>query len=209
MTRISRARARMATAWPMRPRPMMPSVLPASWVPMNFLRSQRLLHQALVGGGEFRDRPSIRASVCRPWKRCCRRGVHHHDALAGGGLGVDVVDAHAGPGDGPQALVAGQDFGGDFHAAAADAPSASSRALRKSSPFSPVRMTTSIFPADCNKSSPSWDRSSSTMILRHGIVSGLGVSCGERAAGFTPRSGYRPRNRYITLAHGSVGSQRR
>ena len=33
--------ARVATAWPMRPRPMIPSVLPANCVPMNFFRSQR------------------------------------------------------------------------------------------------------------------------------------------------------------------------
>ena len=55
----------------------------------------------------LRDRPSIRAMVCSAVEMRVAAGrVHHHDALAGGGLGVDVVDADAGPGDRPQPVVA-------------------------------------------------------------------------------------------------------
>ena len=52
----------------------------------NFARQRE--HQA---DGQLRDGDSI-----------CAGGVHHHDAAAGGGLGVDVVDTHAGAADDPQ-----------------------------------------------------------------------------------------------------------
>ena len=107
MTFISMATARVATAWPMRPRPTMPSVLPANCVPMNFLRSQRPSTRLWWAGAMFRTRPYIRASVCSAVEIVLPAGrVHHHDALPGGGLRVDVVDAHASPGDRLEPVVA-------------------------------------------------------------------------------------------------------
>ena len=41
------------------------------------------------------------------------RGVHHHHALGGGGLGVDVVEPDPGPPDHHEVLAGGQHVGGD------------------------------------------------------------------------------------------------
>ena len=46
--------------------------------------------------------------------------VHDDDALPGGGLGVDVVDAYARAGDRLEPLVSLERFGGDLYSAAAD-----------------------------------------------------------------------------------------
>ena len=61
---MSNARARSATACPMRPRPTMPSVLPASCTPMNLLRSHFWARRLASAAATFRDRPSISAKAC-------------------------------------------------------------------------------------------------------------------------------------------------
>ena len=43
-----------------------------------------------------------------------RRGVHHDDAAFGGGIDVDVVDAHTGTADANEARGGGEDFAGDL-----------------------------------------------------------------------------------------------
>ncbi len=48
------------------------------------------------------------------------RSVHHHDAQAGGGTGIDVVSADAGADDGLEAVIAFQGIGRDFDAATAN-----------------------------------------------------------------------------------------
>jgi hypothetical protein len=49
-------------------------------------------------------------------------GVHHHDALPGGGVLVDVVGTDPGPDDRLESLIARERIGGDLHAAAANRP---------------------------------------------------------------------------------------
>src|SRR5512135_1485233 len=56
--------ARLATARPTRPRPMIPSALPPSWVPVNLVRSQRPALRLSLALTTFRERASIRAIVC-------------------------------------------------------------------------------------------------------------------------------------------------
>ena len=69
----------------------------------------------------FRDRASIRAMVCSAVEMVLPPGVFITTMPCRvAACGVDVVDADAGPGDGPQPRVALQGVGGDFHAAAAD-----------------------------------------------------------------------------------------
>jgi hypothetical protein len=77
--------------------------------------------QARVGRGHVpRQAEHQREGMLRRAQRVAGRRVHHHDAEAGGRLLVDVVGAHAGPHDRPQAMVAGERVGGDLHPAAAD-----------------------------------------------------------------------------------------
>ena len=122
----------------MRPSPMIPSVLPASWRAHELFAVPALLDQALVGGGDVARQPQHQGQgVFGRGDGIAARGVHHNDALAGGGLGVDVVHADAGPGNRPQALVAGQGFGGDFHAAAADGPVGLEQGLAQFFAFEP------------------------------------------------------------------------
>ena len=74
---------------------------------MNFLRSQRPSTRLWWAGAMFRTRPYISASVCSAVEIVLPAGrVHHHDALPGGGGGVDIIDAHARAGDGLEAAIA-------------------------------------------------------------------------------------------------------
>ncbi len=125
------------------------------------------LDQALVGGGVLRTRPNIRASVCSAVEIVlppgvfittmpCRVAAWH----------VDVVHADARPGDGPQAVVAGQGLGRDLHPAAADRPVGLQQGLVQTPPpsgrcGSPLRYC----PADRSRFRPSSERSSRTMIF--------------------------------------------
>jgi len=91
--------------------------------------------------------------------------VHDHDALPGGGLRVDVVDAHARPGDRLEPMVALERFGGDLHAAAADRAVGFCQGRFQGLALRPVRISTSMLAADRNRFRPSSERSSKTMIL--------------------------------------------
>ena len=57
---MSIARQRLATVLPMRPNPMMPSVLPASWVPIKSFRSHRPARSDASAAGIFRDSAIIK-----------------------------------------------------------------------------------------------------------------------------------------------------
>ncbi len=77
--------------------------------------------QALVGRGDVPHQAVHQGQrLLGGGDRVAAGRVHDHDALPGGGLGVDVVDAHARPGDRLEPMVPLERFGGDLHAAAAD-----------------------------------------------------------------------------------------
>ena len=61
---MPKARARIATSWPMRPKPSMPSVLPSTSVPPNFERSHFPPVSDSCACGMLRASASISASVC-------------------------------------------------------------------------------------------------------------------------------------------------
>ena len=63
-TRISNARAREATVWPMRPSPTMPSVLPATCAPMNLFRSQRWARRLASAAAMLRESARRSANAC-------------------------------------------------------------------------------------------------------------------------------------------------
>ena len=63
-TRIPNARARVATSWPMRPKPTMPSTLSASSTPANRLRSHRPWVSAACAWGMLRAIASSRPRAC-------------------------------------------------------------------------------------------------------------------------------------------------
>ena len=74
-----------------------------------------------VGCGDFAgQRHHQRQGVLGGRERGGLGGVHHQDALGGGGFEIDVVHAHAGPGDGLELAGVVQNFGGDFRARADD-----------------------------------------------------------------------------------------
>ena len=121
MTRISMATARVATAWPIRPRPTMPSVLPANCVPMNFLRSQRPSTRLWWAAAMFRTRPYIRASVCSAVEIVLPPGVFMTTMPCRVAALVSMLSTPT-----PARAMAlrrwlpCERFGGDLHAAAAD-----------------------------------------------------------------------------------------
>ena len=87
----------------------MPSVLPATCVPMYLLRSHLPSQQALVGRGDVaRQGEHQRDRVLGRAERVAGRRVHHDDAQPRGGVLVDVVGADAGPHDRLQPAVAFQ-----------------------------------------------------------------------------------------------------
>ena len=103
ITFMSRPAARRATSRPMRPRPTTPSVLPASCVPTNLLRSHLPWLHAGVGGGDVAGQGHQQGDGVLGGADGVAAGrVHDDDALARGGGHVDVVDADAGPDDGAQ-----------------------------------------------------------------------------------------------------------
>ena len=63
-TRMPKARARIATSWPMRPKPSTPSVLPSTSVPPNFARSHLPQVRLACACGMLRASASISATVC-------------------------------------------------------------------------------------------------------------------------------------------------
>ncbi len=64
ITSMPKARARAATSWPMRPRPMTPSVLPRSSAPVSRFLSQTPRFIAASAAGTARASASISASAC-------------------------------------------------------------------------------------------------------------------------------------------------
>src|ERR1700761_8892046 len=64
MTSMSKLWARLATSWPMRPKPITPSVLPYSSAPLNLARSQRPATSVACACGTLRNIASDSASVC-------------------------------------------------------------------------------------------------------------------------------------------------
>ena len=104
MTFMSSPAARRATSRPIRPRPMTPSVLPASWVPTNLLAFPFARRTLAVGGGDVAGQGHQQGDGLLGGADGVAAGrVHDQDALARGGGDVDVVDADAGPDDDAQA----------------------------------------------------------------------------------------------------------
>ena len=63
-TRMPNALARIATSWPMRPKPSTPRVLPSTSVPPNLLRSHLPEVRLACACGMLRASASISATVC-------------------------------------------------------------------------------------------------------------------------------------------------
>ena len=61
---MPKARARIATSWPIRPKPRTPSVLPSTSVPPNLLRSHLPEVRLACACGMLRASASISATVC-------------------------------------------------------------------------------------------------------------------------------------------------
>ena len=102
----------------MRPRPMMPRVLSESSTPSHCDRSQRPVDQGGVGGGDVAGLGQQQGHrVLGGRQHVGLRGVDDHHALAGGGLGVDVVEADAGPADDDQVGARLEHLGGDLRGA--------------------------------------------------------------------------------------------
>ena len=109
--------ARFATASPTRPRPMTPSVLPSSCVPVNLVRSHLPDLRLSLALGTFRASDSSKAIVCSAVEIVFPPGVfittiprrrRRRD--------VDVVDADARPHDRLEPRLAFQDLGRQLRA---------------------------------------------------------------------------------------------
>ena len=120
-TSMPNARARRATSIPTLPRPTIPSVLPLSSVPCSdFFSHFPGMHQ-LVGAADVAGhRQHQRQSVFGHGDGIGAGSVHHRDALAGGGIKVDVVDANARASDHPQLVGMFEKLGIDLHRRADD-----------------------------------------------------------------------------------------
>ena len=107
----------------MLPMPTMPSVLLKTSEPVNLPFSHLPAFIEAVACGMERASASIMLMACSAVVTLLPAGrVHHHDALLGGGVDVDVVDADAGAADDPEVGGGGDDLGGDRRAAADDQP---------------------------------------------------------------------------------------
>ena len=103
--------ARSATMEPMLPQPITPSVLPNSSVPRNFDFSHLPAWVERSASGDLaRQRHHQREGVLGSGDGVAEGRVHDDDALGGGGLGVDVVDADAGAPDHLQVGGSGDDL---------------------------------------------------------------------------------------------------
>ena len=92
--------ARSATSWPMRPKPITPSVLSSSSTPEYFERSQRPATSAACACGTLRASASSSASVCSAAVTTFDCGaLATMMPVLGRGRDVDVVDADAGAAD--------------------------------------------------------------------------------------------------------------
>ena len=116
---MPKARARIATSWPIRPKPSTPSVLPSTSVPPNLLTLPLAAREA---GVRLRDvageREHQRDRVLGGGDRVGLRRVGDDDPALGGGGDVDVVDAHAGTADHPQVVGALDHLGVELRRAA-------------------------------------------------------------------------------------------
>ena len=93
---MPKALARVATSWPIRPKPSTPSVLPSTSVPPNLLRSHLPPVRLAWACGMLRaQREHQRDGVLGRRDRVRLGGVGDDDALLRGGGDVDVVHADA------------------------------------------------------------------------------------------------------------------
>ena len=89
-----------ATSLPMRPRPMTPSVLPASSTPLNLFFSHLVIFERPVGLGDIaREGKKHRDGVLRGGRRRATRRIHHENAKFGRGVEIHIVDSDAGAAD--------------------------------------------------------------------------------------------------------------
>ena len=111
--------ARSATASPTRPRPITPSVLPSSCVPVNLVRSHLPALRLSLALGTFRASERSKAIVCSAVEIVLPPGVFITTMpRRRGGRDVDVVDAHARAHDRLQPRLAFENFGRELRARA-------------------------------------------------------------------------------------------
>ena len=80
-----------------------------------------MLTQAGIGGGHIAGKGQNQCKcMLGRTDGIAGGGVHHHDALPGRRLLVDIVGTNTGPHDGPQPLVPSEHFCRDLHTTAAD-----------------------------------------------------------------------------------------
>ena len=118
---MPKAMARRLSSLPMRPMPMMPSVLLWSSTPWNSFRFHFPLRTRGVGLRDFaRGAEQEREGVLGGGDGVAAGRVHDDHAAARGGLDVHIIDADASAADDAQSCAGLQDGRGDFRFAAHD-----------------------------------------------------------------------------------------